>query len=711
MEAAEAPGATVIVPTARGGDRLARLLDSLADRPEWAEVVVVDNASGDASGMAAAGERPGVTVLALDHNVGFGRAVNRAARASRMAALVVLNDDCVCSPGFVPELVAALDPGAGITMAAGVMTERSPDGPIDTAGIQLDHGLFAFDYLNGRPLSALAGARDPIGPSGAAAAYAREAFLAVGGFDERIFAYLEDVDLAVRMRLAGGGCALAPRAVGVHEHSATLGSGSPRKDYLMGFGRGYLLRKWGVLRRPARAARALAAEAAICSGQLILDRTTAGVRGRLAGFRAAAAGDYPDAVVEANRPPPGERGASLIRRLRRRRRVRSPRPAAFEPPSFLVVLHAAELGGPLRSLQGELRWLADAGTLTVVLPAEGPEPPLPAPARVVRLPVRALTLPGGPLGLARELARIAAATARLRRLIAELRPAAVLIVTTMLPGELLAARLARAPVVVYAAELHRDPSVGRLRRALGRALLSLTARLADVVIACSEAVAAQFEPGARATVEVAEPPIDAGVRGGDGSRFRAELGLGAEPLLLVVGNVTRGRGQDALLRAVPEIEAGAGAVSLVSVGACFRRRQDIEFRAELESLAAAQGTRLVLAGERRRMADAFAAASVVVNPATHPESFGRVACEALVAGVPVVATRVGAVPETLAGLGGTTLVEPDSPGALAAGVLASLRDGDARERAAAAGETVLARYSPDASLAVFSRVIRSAARL
>ena len=87
---------------------------------------------------------------------------------------------------------------------------------------------------------------NPLGPSGAAAAYLNDAFWEAGGFDERIFAYWEDVDLALSLRTLGYKCALARRAIGTHAHSATLGSGSPRKNYLMGFGRGYVLRKWGV---------------------------------------------------------------------------------------------------------------------------------------------------------------------------------------------------------------------------------------------------------------------------------------------------------------------------------------------------------------------------------------------------------------------------------------------------------------------------------
>src|SRR4051812_41303124 len=112
-------------------------------------------------------------------------------------------------------------------MAAGVLVEGAGSDLIASAGIELDSPLLVFDYLNGRPLSVLEEDVDPpVGPAGAAAAFDRRAFLDAGGFDEALFAYWEDVDLMLRLRLDGARCALVPKARAVHEHSATLGSGS-----------------------------------------------------------------------------------------------------------------------------------------------------------------------------------------------------------------------------------------------------------------------------------------------------------------------------------------------------------------------------------------------------------------------------------------------------------------------------------------------------
>lgn len=317
--------ATVIVPTLLGGPPLARLLESLDDRPDGTEVLVVDNGSQDPALDGLQERFRDVRIIRLDQNVGYSRAINRAASEAAGEALVLLNDDSVCDPGYVDAILAKLDPAAGVTMVAGVMREAGLRAGgaalIDTAGMEIDRTLLAFDYLNGEPAACLeGGVPDPVGPSGAAAAFDRNAFLAVGGFDDNLFAYLEDVDLVLRMLLDGGRCRLAPEACGSHEHSGTLQSGSARKDYLMGFGRGYMLRKWSVL-TARRLPAVLVRELVICAGQAVVDRNLAGVRGRVRGLRSSPEPrPYPS---EALRHPAPTLGSTLARRWRRRARVRA----------------------------------------------------------------------------------------------------------------------------------------------------------------------------------------------------------------------------------------------------------------------------------------------------------------------------------------------------------------------------------------------------
>ena len=310
---------TVIVPSWNGARRLQRLLPSLGAS---SEVVVVDNGSTDDTAEVLARRFPEVELVRFARNQGFSKAVNRAAAVASSETIVLLNDDCVCEQGFAERFTDVLDPSHGVAMAAGVLLEARDPTIVDSAGIELDDTLLVFDYLNGQPVSVLDRAvADPLGPSGAAAAFDRSAFLECGGFDERLFAYWEDVDLVLRLRLAGARCVLVPDARAVHSHSATLGSGSAGKNYLTGFGRGYVLRKWGVL-SGGRGAVAVAREAGICAAQLAVDRTPAGIRGRLAGWRAAGGVQrrpYPSAAVGQSRR---SIAAELRRRAGRRRRLR-----------------------------------------------------------------------------------------------------------------------------------------------------------------------------------------------------------------------------------------------------------------------------------------------------------------------------------------------------------------------------------------------------
>jgi GT2 family glycosyltransferase len=309
----------VIVPTVTPSLAV-EMLGSLATAAEDFETIVVDNGTGSAELETAAAELGDAWVLRLDRNLGYGRAVNLAAQRAAGAALVLLNDDSQVDPGYVARIAAALDPAAGTVMAAGVMRDAGAAELIDTAGLELDRTLLAYDYLNGEPVSILQGdVPDPIGPTGAAAAFDRGTFLSAGGFDERLFAYQEDVDLVLRLRRDGGHCALAKGARGTHRHSATLGPGSARKDYLAGYGRGYLLRKWNVV-SPRRLPSILAREVPQAVIQSIVDRNLGPLRGRVNGLRAAEPSEpYPLPEVLGD---PASLALMVGRRWHRRARLR-----------------------------------------------------------------------------------------------------------------------------------------------------------------------------------------------------------------------------------------------------------------------------------------------------------------------------------------------------------------------------------------------------
>ena len=304
----------IYIPTFDGRERLARALRSLEAQSRPVDVVVVDNGSTDGTVEMVRGEFPEVELVELGRNLGFGPALNWAVAGRPADPAILLNNDAEAEPGFVEALLDAATGGA--ECVAGVLLQESAPGLIDSAGVVADRTLMGFDYLHGEQVEAAETAPAPLGPTGGAALYRLDAFRAVGGFDERIFLYYEDLDLALRLRAAGGRCELAPGARAVHAYSASLGAGSGEKYARTGWSRGYMLRRYGVMRSPRLALRALAAEGAICAGQLVKDRTTAGLRGRVRGWR--------DGGGETTRPSPNQelmdispREALALRKQRR----------------------------------------------------------------------------------------------------------------------------------------------------------------------------------------------------------------------------------------------------------------------------------------------------------------------------------------------------------------------------------------------------------
>jgi N-acetylglucosaminyl-diphospho-decaprenol L-rhamnosyltransferase len=273
----------VYIPSYNGVGHLPRVLTSLRSQSRPLDVVVVDNGSSDGSAALVREGFPEVTVIELERNLGFGPALNRAVRERPADPLILLNNDVECEPRFVEAMLDSLGPG--VQSVAGVLVQERAPGLVDSAGVVADRTLMGFDYLHGEPVAAALTAADPLGPTGGAALYRRDAFEAIGGFDERIFLYYEDLDLALRLAAAGGACRLAGEARALHAYSASLGANSAAKFARTGWSRGYMLRRYGVMSKPGPALRALACEAAICAGQLLMDRTAKGIGGRLRGWR------------------------------------------------------------------------------------------------------------------------------------------------------------------------------------------------------------------------------------------------------------------------------------------------------------------------------------------------------------------------------------------------------------------------------------------
>jgi N-acetylglucosaminyl-diphospho-decaprenol L-rhamnosyltransferase len=258
--------------------------------------ILCDNGSTDATPQRVRDEFAGVRVLELGSNRGFPAACNAGAHEGTGDVVVLLNNDVECPPEFLERLVAPLADDA-IGSVASLLVEPGEQ-RIESFGLAVDATLAGYPRLRGQPRSR-AQAIHPIliGPSGAAGAYRRAAWEQVEGLDEGVFAYAEDVDLALRLRAAGWGAAAATDAAAVHIGSASAVTRSQWQRYQGGFARGYFLRRYGVLRGRA-ALRALATEALVVGGDaVVFSHDLAALRGRVAGWRAACG-------LERVHPPP-----------------------------------------------------------------------------------------------------------------------------------------------------------------------------------------------------------------------------------------------------------------------------------------------------------------------------------------------------------------------------------------------------------------------
>ncbi len=219
---------TIVIPNYNGVDFLPGCLDSLKTDFQEAtvpyEVLVVDNGSTDESRALLRQQYPWVKTELLNTNTGFCHAVNVGIQRSHAPFVILLNNDTRAYPGFVQALYEAIVDRNMCFSVSASMRMWDNEELLDDAG-----DLYcALGWARSRGKGQLAGNYNRrcrvFSACGGAAIYRRKALDRIGLFDERHFAYLEDLDMGYRAQIYGYYNLYEPAAVVVHYGSASTGS-------------------------------------------------------------------------------------------------------------------------------------------------------------------------------------------------------------------------------------------------------------------------------------------------------------------------------------------------------------------------------------------------------------------------------------------------------------------------------------------------------
>jgi GT2 family glycosyltransferase len=187
------------------------------------ELIVVDNASSDGTADAIREVVPAATVIDAGSNLGYGGGCNLGADAASAELLVFLNPDATPGDGFRAAIERPLTDGRGWGAWQGLVTANGGR-VINTRGGVVHFSGIAWAGGAGESVDvAPPDVGEPGFASGACLAIPRDLFARMGGFPADFFLYHEDVDLSLRVRLAGGRLGVEPAARVDHEYEFEKG--------------------------------------------------------------------------------------------------------------------------------------------------------------------------------------------------------------------------------------------------------------------------------------------------------------------------------------------------------------------------------------------------------------------------------------------------------------------------------------------------------
>lgn len=216
---------TVIIPNYNGLRFLKDCLTALENQSmKDFETLVIDNASSDESVAYIRENFPNVNVMVMEKNLGFSGGVNVGIQSAKTPYVLLLNNDTEVDTHFVEEMVHAIEESPNIFSVSSKMIQFYDREKLDDAGDL--YGILGWGFQRGidAPATSYTKKEEIFSACAGAAIYRKDVFEKIGYFDELHFAYLEDIDVGYRGKIAGYKNMYCPTAIVYHVGSGTSGS-------------------------------------------------------------------------------------------------------------------------------------------------------------------------------------------------------------------------------------------------------------------------------------------------------------------------------------------------------------------------------------------------------------------------------------------------------------------------------------------------------
>jgi GT2 family glycosyltransferase len=226
------PLVSVVVATCGSWGFLTKCLESIILQDyNPKEVIVVDNGSVENIGFLVKETFPEISIIRIDHNLGFAGGYNVGIQAAKGDYVAIINDDAIASSGWLSAMVRLAQSDKELGAIGSIILDGNNPSVLDSCGIGMSLDGMSRQMMRGEKPPILNESKEVLAVSGCACMFCSLALKEVGLFDEDFFAYCEDTDLGLRLGWAGWKASIAPNALVIHYYSKTLGQSSLQKVF------------------------------------------------------------------------------------------------------------------------------------------------------------------------------------------------------------------------------------------------------------------------------------------------------------------------------------------------------------------------------------------------------------------------------------------------------------------------------------------------